>query len=182
MNQSLFFQIERVINDSLLRIPIGQFVGLINVLIKLDRDCNNIIEAYADAFVNKDNAYATFNSLRVEIFGNEELGFRIEKKLKDRNPDDYNLDKIIKKIAGGRFNHSDVNILNSFSKDDYVNWILSCDQDALNLVEETMLKFKGMQHPTDEQKSITDKAIEALEEVASKSTLNKLRVNKILNH
>ncbi|HDS4929387.1 TPA: hypothetical protein QHZ12_004488, partial [Escherichia coli] len=75
-----------------------------------------------------------------------------------------------------------VNILNSFSKDDYVNWILSCDQDALNLVEETMLKFKGMQHPTDEQKSITDKAIEALEEVASKSTLNKLRVNKILNH
>ncbi|MDX7241594.1 hypothetical protein SJ388_13830, partial [Escherichia coli] len=182
-NESEFiFQIERVINDSLLRIPIGQFVGLINVLIKLDRDCNNIIEAYADAFVNKDNAYATFNSLRVEIFGNEELGFRIEKKLKDRNPDDYNLDKIIKKIAGGRFNHSDVNILNSFSKDDYVNWILSCDQDALNLVEETMLKFKGMQHPTDEQKSITDKAIEALEEVASKSTLNKLRVNKILNH
>ncbi|EHY2719142.1 hypothetical protein K4B10_005360, partial [Escherichia coli] len=81
-NESEFiFQIERVINDSLLRIPIGQFVGLINVLIKLDRDCNNIIEAYADAFVNKDNAYATFNSLRVEIFGNEELGFRIEKKL-----------------------------------------------------------------------------------------------------
>ncbi|HCD1762340.1 TPA: hypothetical protein NBI36_005097, partial [Escherichia coli] len=137
---------------------------------------------YADAFVSQDDAYTAFRNLYVEIFGNEKLGLLIQKKLMDKKPEETNLENVLYKIIEGKFNHSDIAYLNSFSEDDYLKWILSRNQDALDLVRKGLLRFKSMQELTEEQQKITNKAIGALTKLASRSSLNKLRVSRLLNN
>lgn len=182
-NESEFIsKIKCVINDNLSHIPVAHFIGLIDILNGLKVDCDSYIEAYADAFVSQDDAYTAFRNLYVEIFGNEKLGLLIQKKLKDKKPEETNLENVLYKIIEGKFNHSDIAYLNSFSEDDYLKWILSRNQDALDLVRKGLLRFKSMQELTEEQQKITNKAIGALTELASRSSLNKLRVSRLLNN
>lgn len=100
----------------------------------------------------------------------------------DKKPEETNLENILYKIIEGKFNHSDIAYLNSFSEVDYLKWILSRNQDALDLVRKGLLRFKSMQELTEEQQKITNKAIGALTELASRSRLNKLRVSRLLNN
>ncbi|MCJ2619849.1 hypothetical protein LLG47_18830 [Escherichia coli] len=182
-NESEFIsKIKCVINDNLSHIPVAHFIGLIDILNRLEIDCDSYIEAYADAFVSQDDAYTAFRNLYVEIFGNEKLGLLIQKKLMDKKPEETNLDNVLYKIIEGKFNHSDIAYLNSFSEDDYLKWILSRNQDALDLVRKGLLRFKSMQELTEEQQKITNKAIGALTKLASRSSLNKLRVSRLLNN
>lgn len=182
-NESEFIsKIKCVINDNLSHIPVAHFIGLIDILNRLRIDCDSYIEAYADAFVSQDDAYTAFRNLYVEIFGNEKLGLLIQKKLMDKKPEETNLENVLYKIIEGKFNHSDIAYLNSFSEDDYLKWILSRNQDALDLVRKGLLRFKSMQELTEEQQKITNKAIGALTELASRSSLNKLRVSRLLNN
>ncbi|AZR91683.1 hypothetical protein DWB25_25450 (plasmid) [Escherichia coli] len=182
-NESEFIsKIKCVINDNLSHIPVAHFIGLIDILNRLEIDCDSYIEAYADAFVSQDDAYTAFRNLYVEIFGNETLGLLIQKKLMDKKPEETNLENVLYKIIEGKFNHSDIAYLNSFSEDDYLKWILSRNQDALDLVRKGLLRFKSMQELTEEQQKITNKAIGALTKLASRSSLNKLRVSRLLNN
>ncbi|EOY1244840.1 P-loop NTPase fold protein [Escherichia coli] len=182
-NESEFIsKIKCVINDNLSHIPVAHFIGLIDILNRLEIDCDSYIEAYADAFVSQDDAYTAFRNLYVEIFGNEKLGLLIQKKLMDKKPEETNLENVLYKIIEGKFNHSDIAYLNSFSEDDYLKWILSRNQDALDLVRKGLLRFKSMQELTEEQQKITNKAIGALTKLASRSSLNKLRVSRLLNN
>ncbi|EHW5329185.1 hypothetical protein OSK18_07440 [Escherichia coli] len=182
-NESEFIsKIKCVINDNLSHIPVAHFIGLIDILNRLKIDCDSYIEAYADAFVSQDDAYTAFRNLYVEIFGNEKLGLLIQKKLMDKKPEETNLENVLYKIIEGKFNHSDIAYLNSFSEDDYLKWILSRNQDALDLVRKGLLRFKSMQELTEEQQKITNKAIGALTKLASRSSLNKLRVSRLLNN
>lgn len=182
-NESEFIsKIKCVINDNLSHIPVAHFIGLIDILNRLKIDCDSYIEAYADAFVSQDDAYTAFRNLYVEIFGNEKLGLLIQKKLMDKKPEETNLENVLYKIIEGKFNHSDIAYLNSFSEDDYLKWILSRNQDALDLVRKGLLRFKSMQELTEEQQKITNKAIGALTKLASISSLNKLRVSRLLNN
>ncbi|EFO5388499.1 hypothetical protein HN212_003867 [Escherichia coli] len=182
-NESEFIsKIKCVINDNLSHIPVAHFIGLIDILNRLEIDCDSYIEAYADAFVSQDGAYTAFRNLYVEIFGNEKLGLLIQKKLMDKKPEETNLENVLYKIIEGKFNHSDIAYLNSFSEDDYLKWILSRNQDALDLVRKGLLRFKSMQELTEEQQKITNKAIGALTKLASRSSLNKLRVSRLLNN
>ncbi|HCR6140771.1 TPA: hypothetical protein OO355_000105 [Shigella sonnei] len=182
-NESEFIsKIKCVINDNLSHIPVAHFIGLIDILNRLKIDCDSYIEAYADAFVSQDDAYTAFRNLYVEIFGNETLGLLIQKKLMDKKPEETNLENVLYKIIEGKFNHSDIAYLNSFSEDDYLKWILSRNQDALDLVRKGLLRFKSMQELTEEQQKITNKAIGALTKLASISSLNKLRVSRLLNN
>ncbi|KYU61533.1 hypothetical protein AML68_11380 [Escherichia coli] len=182
-NESEFIsKIKCVINDNLSHIPVAHFIGLIDILNRLEIDCDSYIEAYADAFVSQDDAYTAFRNLYVEIFGNEKLGLLIQKKLMNKKPEETNLENVLYKIIEGKFNHSDIAYLNSFSEDDYLKWILSRNQDALDLVRKGLLRFKSMQELTEEQQKITNKAIGALTKLASRSSLNKLRVSRLLNN
>lgn len=143
----------------------------------LEDDANELIEHYINA--NED---------RTELFNLEENSYlgritdevvikKFNKKYNEINKTE-SFENVLEKISGQNgWNNSDVEILASANEDQYFQAFKSKKGKTLRAYIETCLQFGKFTNATDDLKTISIKATNALKKIGKENKLNELRVS-----
>ncbi|MBU9829249.1 hypothetical protein J1779_04850 [Rahnella sp. FC061912-K] len=176
-------EIESLLNENLHVIPVNRLGNFMDMLESLGKNCDHYIEKFvSEAFPQGDLSKVglsktTWSDLHSGFDKLDEAISRRISSLQD-SPSIENI--LIRFSSNDSYNGRDIIALNSFSEDDYYQWIISCEIDTMNLIRHGLLKFDGLTNPSPEQIQITEKAKGALRRISKISTLNNLRVRHII--
>lgn len=182
LNQDVFIQkLKDLFDTSLSKIPLGRASNLFSLLEYLGLDSDNYMRQYVDNLVKNNHLESEYNQLFNVTIENKKLHEMIQNALVKNKKDKINLDELLTKLSNSN-NYTSMHIetLNSYSEEDYFNWILTCEDDVVIKIRNGLLKFENNESPSSPYGEITEKAMSAIRRVASTSELNRMRVERIL--
>lgn len=171
-----------VLDNNLSKISLSQFDQTINFLEKFGDDVSGYIDNYLEfhkqALIEDDPD----ELWRVFKINNPSLSSKIRGIL-DAS-EDFNLDKIIYKIASTKgWNQKDINYLSSLSVNDIYSWMMSTPKNMKFKIKRGLMIFSNSNGTNDEYsqkyKTIKDNTEKALIKIGKQSELNKMRVENL---
>lgn len=181
-NDELFINgLEDLLNNELLSIPINRFDDIVRILRDFDISCDNYVEEY---FANIEQQI-NFSERDIEYSLGDLYCNDIKERLK-RNIEDFkNGKRSITNIAirlseSNGWNPEDINYLNTFSTQDFAEWMRARGNGAVDDVRHGLLKFRNSRSNEPVYDELTTKVIDALKIISTESKINHLRVRNIL--
>ncbi|HDX3932373.1 TPA: hypothetical protein ROF83_004415, partial [Citrobacter freundii] len=181
-NDELFINgLEDLLNNELLSISINRFDDIVRILRDFDISCDNYVEEY---FANIEQQI-NFSERDIEYDLSDLYCNDIKERLK-RNIENFkNGKRSITNIAirlseSNGWNPEDINYLNTFSTQDFAEWMRTRGNGAVDDVRHGLLKFRNSRSNEPVYDELTAKVIDALKIISTESKINYLRVRNIL--
>ncbi|HEN4987988.1 TPA: hypothetical protein U6I43_004612 [Klebsiella variicola subsp. variicola] len=182
LNQDYVIQkLKELLDENLPRIPLGRIDNIFLLLDNLGVNCDNYANRYVDELVKNKKLISEYQRLVNTFIEHRTLNELIKKVLMASKKKEFGLDELLTRLSNSN-NYTSMHIetLNSYSEDDYFDWILTCEDDVVHKIRNGLLKFDNHVSPLPMQEEITRKAMAAIRRVASTSELNMMRVERIL--
>ncbi|EPY4531414.1 P-loop NTPase fold protein [Klebsiella variicola] len=182
LNQDYVIQkLKELLDENLPRIPLGRIDNIFLLLDNLGVNCDNYTNRYVDELVKNNKLISEYQRLVNTFIEHRTLNELIKKVLMASKKKEFGLDELLTRLSNSN-NYTSMHIetLNSYSEDDYFDWILTCEDDVVHKIRNGLLKFDNHVSPLPMQEEITRKAMAAIRRVASTSELNMMRVERIL--
>ncbi|EKI0111554.1 MULTISPECIES: P-loop NTPase fold protein [Klebsiella pneumoniae complex] len=182
LNQDYVIQkLKELLDENLPRIPLGRIDNIFLLLDNLGVNCDNYANRYVDELVKNNKLISEYQRLANTFIEHRTLNELIKKVLMASKKKEFGLDELLTRLSNSN-NYTSMHIetLNSYSEDDYFDWILICEDDVVHKIRNGLLKFDNHVSPLPMQEEITRKAMAAIRRVASTSELNMMRVERIL--
>ncbi|HCA8529908.1 TPA: hypothetical protein MYH71_004349 [Klebsiella variicola] len=182
LNQDYVIQkLKELLDENLPRIPLGRIDNIFLLLDNLGVNCDNYANRYVDELVKNNKLISEYQRLANTFIEHRTLNELIKKVLMASKKKEFGLDELLTRLSNSN-NYTSMHIetLNSYSEDDYFDWILTCEDDVVHKIRNGLLKFDNHVSPLPMQEEITRKAMAAIRRVASTSELNMMRVERIL--
>lgn len=182
LNQDYVIQkLKELLDENLPRIPLGRIDNIFLLLGNLGVNCDNYANRYVDELVKNNKLISEYQRLANTFIEHRTLNELIKKVLMASKKKEFGLDELLTRLSNSN-NYTSMHIetLNSYSEDDYFDWILTCEDDVVHKIRNGLLKFDNHVSPLPMQEEITRKAMAAIRRVASTSELNMMRVERIL--
>ncbi|WP_221016074.1 hypothetical protein, partial [Klebsiella pneumoniae] len=182
LNQDYVIQkLKELLDENLPRIPLGRINNIFLLLDNLGHNCDNYANRYVDELVKNNKLISEYQRLANTFIEHSTLNELIKKELMVSKKKEFGLDELITRLSNSnKYTSMHIEALNSYSEDDYFDWILTCEDDVVHKIRNGLLKFDNHVSPLPMQEEITRKAMAAIRRVASTSELNMMRVERIL--
>ena len=146
LNQDYVIQkLKELLDENLPRIPLGRIDNIFLLLDNLGVNCDNYANRYVDELVKNNKLISEYQRLVNTFIEHRTLNELIKKVLMASKKKEFGLDELLTRLSNSN-NYTSMHIetLNSYSEDDYFDWILTCEDDVVHKIRNGLLKLTTM--------------------------------------